>query len=181
MILASGGTSQVAHRPTAEEGGLTLFAPSGRRVAGSLIDALWSFLGEGGARDYVAILAYLPETERHDGLLQTIRRAVGGRLRLATTLGYGPRYLHSTGQLHKGGAGNGRFLLLTADDREDLPIPGRAYTFGALKRAQALGDYAALARRGCRLRRLHLGADVTAALERLAMLVSGAPSFSTRV
>ncbi len=179
VILASGGTSPVAHRPTAEEGGLTLFAPSGRRSEGSLTDALWSFLGEGGARDYVAILAYLPETERHDGLLQTIRRAVGGRLRLATTLGYGPRYLHSTGQLHKGGAGNGRFLLLTADDREDLQIPGRAYTFGALKRAQALGDYAALARRGCRLRRLHLGADVTTALERLAMLMSGSPSFST--
>jgi hypothetical protein len=88
-------------------------------------------------------------------------------MRAATTLGYGPRYLHSTGQLHKGGGDNGLFLLITVDDSEDVEVPGRTYTFGVLKRAQALGDLEALRRRGRHVLRLHLSGDVEAGLKRI--------------
>jgi len=94
--------------------------------------------------------------------------------RAATTLGYGPRYLHSTGQLHKGGGDNGLFILLTGDDSEDLEVPGQAYTFGVLKRAQALGDLEALRRRGRRVIRLHLSDDVEAGLDKLARALRSA-------
>ena len=94
--------------------------------------------------DYVAILAYIAPTPEHDRTLTAIRVAIRDRYRVATTVGYGPRYLHSTGQLHKGGPNTGVFLQLVGDDRRDLPIPGASYTFGALKHAQALGDLQAL-------------------------------------
>ncbi|MBI3621681.1 MAG: glucose-6-phosphate isomerase [Nitrospirae bacterium] len=152
--------------------GLRLVAPSGRVAGGSLPEAVWNFLKQAGPTDYVALLAYLPQTDTHDAALQAIRNAIHERLRVATTVGYGPRYLHSTGQLHKGGDGRGLFLLITSDEREDAPVPGRAYSFGVLKRAQALGDEAALVQRGRRLLRLHLGADVTADLERAARLIT---------
>src|SRR5437773_1760244 len=86
---------------------------------------------------------------------------------MRTTSGYGPRYLHSTGQLHKGGPDRAVFLQLTADDPEDLPMPEAPYGFGTLKRAQALGDFRALQSKGRRVMRLHLGADATAGLGRL--------------
>jgi glucose-6-phosphate isomerase len=154
------------------EQGLRLFAPSGRPPGGSFTEAVWLFLKQAGAADYVALLAYLPQSDAHDAALQAIRRAIHDRLRVATTVGYGPRYLHSTGQLHKGGDGRGLFLLITSDEREDAPIPGRPYSFGLLKRAQALGDEAALTGRGRRVLHLHLGADVTADLERAARLIT---------
>lgn len=86
-------------------------------------------------------------------------------------MGYGPRFLHSTGQLHKGGPNTGVFLQITADDAEDLPIPGQKYSFGILKRAQAQGDFAVLAERGRRVLRVHLGPDVQAGLTRLREIV----------
>lgn len=110
-------------------------------------------------RDYIALLVYLEENEEHDALLSEIRRHVRDRLRVATTAGYGPRYLHSTGQLHKGGPDTGVFLLITADARQDLPVPGERYSFGALERAQALGDFAALLGRRRRALRLHFRHD----------------------
>ena len=106
--------------------------------------------------DYLAILAYLspaPEVTTH---LQAVRAAWGRALGCATTLGFGPRYLHSTGQLHKGGPNTGLFLVITADDAEDLEIPEQGRTFGDLKRAQARGDIRALLARGRRVAHIHL-------------------------
>jgi hypothetical protein len=103
-----------------------------------------------------------------DQALQRVRVAAGGRSGLATTLGIGPRFLHSTGQLHKGGPDQGLFLQLTAEEGPDVPIPGEPYGFDLLRRAQAAGDYEVLGRRGRRVVRLHLAGDVAAALARLA-------------
>jgi glucose-6-phosphate isomerase len=117
--------------------------------------------------DYVAFLAYIQRTAEHDEALARLRASVRYSTRAATTLGYGPRYLHSTGQLHKGGPGTGVFLLLTADDAEDVPIPESPYTFGKLKRAQALGDLKSLRAHGRRVAHVHLGAEIGAGLSRL--------------
>ncbi len=106
--------------------------------------------------DYVAILAYLPPTPTVIAELQRVRAAWGRFLQCATTLGFGPRYLHSTGQLHKGGPNTGLFLVVTADPIEDMPIPGMAWTFGELHRAQARGDVRALLARGRRVAHVHL-------------------------
>jgi hypothetical protein len=95
-----------------------------------------------------------------------MRLSIRDSLHLATTLGYGPRYLHSTGQFHKGGPNTGLFLLLTADDVDDLQIPGKPYTFSLLKYAQAQGDLEALQKHGRRVIRLHLGTEVIAGLAR---------------
>ncbi len=101
--------------------------------------------------DYAGLLAYLPsEDEQYESLLRRIRTEVGTRCRCATMVGYGPRYLHSTGQLHKGGANNGVFIIITAPPAEDLAIPGEPFAFGVLERAQALGDFASLERTGRR-------------------------------
>jgi len=107
--------------------------------------------------DYLAILAYLAPTPDVTGKLQAVRAAWGRALGCATTLGFGPRYLHSTGQLHKGGPNTGLFLVVTADDAEDAEIPGMGITFGRLKRAQARGDIRALLARGRRVAHVHLG------------------------
>ena len=106
--------------------------------------------------DYLAILAYLPPTAEVTALLQAVRADWGRALRCATTLGFGPRYLHSTGQLHKGGPNTGLFLVITADDAEDVEIPEQGRTFGELKRAQARGDVRALLARGRRVAQVHL-------------------------
>jgi len=106
--------------------------------------------------DYLAILAYLPPTADIAARLQTVRAAWAQELGCATTLGFGPRYLHSTGQLHKGGPNTGLFLVVTADDAEDADIPEMGTTFGRLKRAQARGDIRALVARGRRVAHVHL-------------------------
>lgn len=141
--------------------------------ADSLEDALGGFLRQVRPGDYLALAAYLPEKPSTDAALQSIRVALRDGTRNATTVGYGPRYLHSTGQLHKGGDDRGLFLLLTADDREDVEVPGQPYSFGVLKRAQALGDFEALQKRGRRVVRLHLS-DVDAGLDRLTHAVQSA-------
>src|SRR5881394_1417989 len=107
--------------------------------------------------DYLAILAYLAPTPDVTAKLQAVRAAWGRALGCATTLGFGPRYLHSTGQLHKGGPNTGLFLVVTTDDAEDAEIPGMGITFGRLKRAQARGDIRALLARGRRVAHVHLG------------------------
>ena len=110
---------------------------------------------EGG--DYFGLLAYLPpDREPFESALQGIRTAVGTSSRCATMFGYGPRYLHSTGQLHKGGANNGVFIIVTADVPEDLPIPGEPFSFGVLEMAQALGDFESLDSAGRRALHVHL-------------------------
>jgi glucose-6-phosphate isomerase len=120
--------------------------------------------------DYVAVLAYVAPTARRHALLQDLRRAAAARANVAATLGYGPRYLHSTGQLHKGGAANGIFLLVTQDETDaadDLPIPGKPYTFGRLFAAQAEGDLRTLVARGRRVVEFRLRRPVEEALAAL--------------
>jgi hypothetical protein len=131
------------------------------------VDCLAAFLALARKGDYVALLAYIHASSSHKALLKTIHMRLADGLKVATTAGYGPRYLHSTGQLHKGDAGRGLFLLITADDSEDVPIPGEPYTFSVLKMAQALGDFQSLAAKKRRVLRVHLGKNVQAGLDRL--------------
>jgi glucose-6-phosphate isomerase len=135
---------------------------------------LAAFLNRHREGDYVALLAYLEPTAESGAPLESIRTRLRDATHLATTLGYGPRYLHSTGQLHKGGANNGLFIQITADDAQDLPIPGEPYSFSILKQAQALGDLRSLESKQRRVIRLHLGKDVPARWARLEKLVESA-------
>ena len=134
---------------------------------------LAAFLNQARAGDYVALMAYLAPSAENTAALQSLRVRLRDSLRLATTLGYGPRFLHSTGQLHKGGANNGLFIQITADDAQDLPIPGEPYSFSTLKQAQALGDLHSLDSKHRRVIRLHLKGGVTVQLGRLKKLVEG--------
>lgn len=164
--------------PTHTDGPLGLYADG---AGGSLADALARFLRERRSGDYVAVLAYLTESSETERALQAVRLRLRDATHLATTLGYGPRYLHSTGQYHKGGPPTGLFLIVTADESEDAPVPGQPYTFGVFKRAQALGDLEALRAHGRRAVRIHLRGPVGAALARLedvtaAALAAGGPA-----
>jgi transaldolase/glucose-6-phosphate isomerase len=132
------------------------------------LDRIRAHLGAAVPGDYLAICAYFMHTGARDALLTRIRVACRDRSRDATTVGYGPRFLHSTGQLHKGGPATGLFLQLTADVAQDLEIPGEGYSFGTLRNAQSLGDLQVLRRRGRRVLRVHLGADVEGGLAALA-------------
>jgi transaldolase/glucose-6-phosphate isomerase len=123
-------------------------------------EVLRHFLAQAHAGDYLAFMAYINDTPESDRLFLEMRAIVQNQLHLPTTLGYGPRFLHSTGQFHKGGPNTGLFLQLTADDLQDMPIPGVPYTFGVFKQAQALGDLKALQEHGRRVGRIHLGADI---------------------
>jgi transaldolase/glucose-6-phosphate isomerase len=140
-------------------------------------ERLRAHLAQAGAGDYVALCAYFARSAARDGLLSKLRvaaRARGNGTKPATTVGYGPRFLHSTGQLHKGGANNGVFLQLVADAPRDLPIPGEVYSFAGLRDAQALGDLQVLRRRGRRALRVNLGNDVDAGLATLLATVEKA-------
>jgi transaldolase/glucose-6-phosphate isomerase len=114
--------------------------------------------------DYFALLAYIEMNDAHEAALQLIRHHVRDRRRVATCLGFGPRFLHSTGQCYKGGPNSGVFLQITCDDARDLRVPGQQYTFGIVKAAQARGDFQVLADRKRRALRVHLGPDVAAGL-----------------
>jgi transaldolase/glucose-6-phosphate isomerase len=128
-------------------------------------------LDRAGAGDYIALCQYIQETDEHEELIQAIRTHMRDSLSVATTTGYGPRFLHSTGQLHKGGPASGVFIQITADDKEDAPIAGEPFTFGVLKQAQALGDFESLASRNRRAIRLHLGSDIAGGLRTLLEIV----------
>jgi hypothetical protein len=132
---------------------------------------LRAHLGRLGAGDYFAVLAYVEMNAEHESLLQGLRMTVRDRKRVATCLGFGPRFLHSTGQAYKGGPNSGVFLQITCDDAQDLPVPGQKYTFGVVKAAQARGDFQVLADRNRRALRVHLGSNVKAGLGKLAELV----------
>lgn len=133
----------------------------------TLSGTLTQFFAGAKPGNYAAIMAYLPENLAIDAALQAIRLRLRSRYKLATTVGYGPRFLHSTGQLHKGGPNTGFFLQLTADNQEDTPVPHQPYTFGVFKQAQAQGDLQALRQHGRRVLRLHLGNDVVRGLAEL--------------
>jgi glucose-6-phosphate isomerase len=125
------------------------------------------------ARDYLALLPYLPpEDAQCAPVLQRFRTAVAAQTGCAAMLGFGPRYLHSTGQLHKGGPNSGVFVIVTADGAEDLPVPGEAYSFGVLEAAQAIGDFQALDRLGRRALLLHLPRRDPALLQRITEKLS---------
>jgi transaldolase/glucose-6-phosphate isomerase len=158
-------------QPALVEGPLRVYAP---QAAVTVAETLARFLGQAHPGDYVALMAYLTEEPANDEALQELRRRLRDSLHLATTLGYGPRFLHSTGQLHKGGPNTGLFLQLTADDPVDAPIPGQPYTFGMFKRAQALGDLEALRRHGRRVARIHLAPDVRQGLAAVGQAVEAA-------
>jgi transaldolase/glucose-6-phosphate isomerase len=121
--------------------------------------------------DYFAVLAYIEMNLEDENSLQALRHAVRDKKKVATCLGFGPRFLHSTGQAYKGGPNSGVFLQITCDDAEDLAVPEQKYTFGVVKAAQARGDFEVLAERGRRALRVHLGADVRAGLAQLSSAV----------
>ena len=157
--------------PTFSEGPLRFYGAGQERNAK---DFFWAFFAQARPGDYFSLQAYLPEIPATTQALQTIRQLVRDDLGLATTLGYGPRFLHSTGQYHKGGPNTGLFLQLTADDAEDALIPGQPYTFGVFKRAQALGDLEALQKHGRRVLHVHLGSDIDQGLKALGRVIEGA-------
>ena len=118
--------------------------------------------------DYCALLAYVERNKRHRDALQDIRVLIRDRKRVATCLGFGPRFLHSTGQAYKGGPNTGVFLQITCDDATDLKVPDQKYTFGVVEAAEARGDFEVLAERDRRVLRVHLGTHVAAGLTTLA-------------
>lgn len=138
----------------------------------SLVEAIELWMSQRQAGDYIALQAFLPPTSALTGALQQLRKMLLDRTRSATTLGYGPRFLHSTGQLHKGGANNGLFLQLVDDPGNDLYVPETNFTFGQVIRAQAIGDYKALTERKRRVLRVDLQTDAVAGLETLQQLIS---------
>jgi RpiB/LacA/LacB family sugar-phosphate isomerase len=155
-----------------EEDGIVLMTKSNKKP-GSVSRGLAAHLAMAAPGDYLAIQAYLTPTAEAGRALQEMRVALRDRLRVATTVGWGPRYLHSTGQLHKGGPTSGLFIQITGDDREDLAIPGAGYGFSTLKSAQALGDLQSLRDGARRVIRLHLTGKQSQALQQLLQMVSG--------
>ena len=133
----------------------------------SLAGYLRAHLNRLKAGDYLGLLAYIEMNDANENQLQTMRSAIRDSKRVATCLGFGPRFLHSTGQAYKGGPNTGVFLQITADDKEDLAVPGQKYTFGIVKAAQARGDFQVLSERDRRALRIHLGGDVAAGLSKL--------------
>ena len=140
---------------------------AGDSINKTLKDYLTAHLARIKPNDYFALLAYIEMNQENQAWLQEIRHAVLDKHKVATCLGFGPRFLHSTGQAYKGGANNGVFLQITSDDSEDLLIPEQKYTFGAVKAAQARGDFQVLLDRNRRALRVHLGADVKDGLQKL--------------
>jgi len=164
-----------AESPFFEAEGIKLFADQENAAAlkdgvseASLGAYLRAHLKRLGDKDYFAMLAYIEMNEAHEESLQLARAAVRDARRVATCLGFGPRFLHSTGQAYKGGPNTGVFLQITCDDEKDLPVPGQKYTFGVVKAAQARGDLEVLNERGRRALRVHLGTDVQGGLRTLA-------------
>ncbi len=140
----------------------------------SLISYLKAHLDRLQPGDYFALLAYIEMNDPHERKLQWVRHMVRDTKRVATCLGFGPRFLHSTGQAYKGGPNTGVFLQVTCDDAVDLPVPGQKYTFEIVKAAQARGDFQVLAERGRRALRVHLGANVSTGLVKLHEAVTAA-------
>jgi transaldolase/glucose-6-phosphate isomerase len=161
-----------------EDKGIKLFADEKNAAAlkggADLAGVLKAHLSRLGAGDYFAVLGYITMNAANEKSLQAIRHAVRDKKRVATVLGFGPRFLHSTGQAYKGGPNSGVFLQITCDDAKDLPVPGQKYTFGVVKAAQARGDFAVLAERGRRALRVHLGKNLKSGLATLTKAVQKA-------
>jgi transaldolase/glucose-6-phosphate isomerase len=164
--------------PFFEDQGLKLFADEKNAAAlknnANLAEVLRAHLGRIGAGDYFALLGYIQMNDAHEKSLQAIRHQIRDAKKSATCLGFGPRFLHSTGQAYKGGPNSGVFLQLTCDDAADIPVPGQKFTFGIVKAAQARGDFAVLSDRDRRALRIHLGKNVKGDLAKLAKAVKQA-------
>jgi transaldolase / glucose-6-phosphate isomerase len=167
--------------PIHSEGGVSLFTDDKNAAAlngavgsdKSLAGYLKAHLNRLGAGDYFALLGYVEMNNAHDKSLQGMRTAVRDKKKVATCLGFGPRFLHSTGQAYKGGPNSGVFLQVTCDDKADLAVPGQKFTFGVVKAAQARGDFTVLAERNRRALRVHLK-DVESGLATLQAAVQKA-------
>jgi transaldolase/glucose-6-phosphate isomerase len=153
-------------RPTLDYDDIDAYGPA---MGGTVTEALKAFLTNFRPGDYVAIMAYLPTQPEVDGALDALRLRIRDGLRAATTVGYGPRFLHSTGQLHKGDGNKGLFVQLTHSPANDVEVPGEKYTFAILHAAQAQGDYNALKESNRRLIRFHIeaGQDLAGAIRKL--------------
>jgi transaldolase/glucose-6-phosphate isomerase len=164
-----------AETPLFEEGGIKLFTDPKNAAALGKHDSLQAYLKAHldriGDSDYFALLGYIEMNQANECALQKIRLKIRDEKRVATCLGFGPRFLHSTGQAYKGGPNSGVFLQITCDEATDLKVPGQTYTFGTVKAAQARGDFDVLASRGRRALRVHLPSDVNAALATLASIL----------
>ncbi len=168
-------------RPVLTDGGIQLYATDAYAAklkaaapSATLAGYLKAHLNQMQAGDYFATLAFLPMFPQHEAAIQAFRHKVRDAKRVATCLGFGPRFLHSTGQDYKGGPNTGVFLQITADHAADLAIPGQRYSFGVVIAAQAAGDLAVLESRGRRALRVHLGADVAAGLRTLSAAIDAA-------
>jgi transaldolase/glucose-6-phosphate isomerase len=163
--------------PFFEADGLKLYADDKNAAAlkgASLVEVLKKHLDRVHASDYFGVLGYVPMNEQNEKTLQSLRMGVRDKKKVATVLGFGPRFLHSTGQAYKGGPNSGVFLQITHDHADDIPVPDQKYTFGVVQAAQARGDFAVLAERGRRALRVHLGPDVHAGLTKLSAAVKQA-------
>jgi hypothetical protein len=171
-----------AEKPVVEDNGIRLFtdeknaAELAKVAAGdnTLVGYLKAHLARIKVGDYFAVLGYIQMNAEHELALQAMRLLVRDKKRVATVLGFGPRFLHSTGQAYKGGPNSGVFLQITCDDSVELPVPGQKYTFGIVKAAQARGDFQVLADRGRRALRVHLGSNLKAGLAALQAAVQKA-------
>jgi transaldolase / glucose-6-phosphate isomerase len=170
-----------AEKPILEDSGIRLFTDEKNEAdltkaasEKSLAGYLKAHLNRIHAGDYFAVLGYIQMNAEHEQSLQTLRHAVRDKKHVATCLGFGPRFLHSTGQAYKGGPNSGVFLQITCDDSVELPVPGQKYTFGVVKAAQARGDFQVLAERGRRALRVHLGKDLKSGLATLKAAVQKA-------
>ena len=152
----------------AQSGGLTVYGAGSANA--SFADLLSEHIKKAGRGDYIALLAYLEETAEIDAALTTLRATLRNLTGRAVTVGYGPRYLHSTGQLHKGGPDSGVFVQITAPDHADFDVPRSSYSFSVLKQAQAQGDLDALLAHGRRALRIDLGNNIVAGLGQLTEL-----------
>ena len=168
-------------KPILEQDGIKLFANKENAEAllngsNTLGAAIRQHLDRIKPGDYFGLLAYIPMFTEYEAKLQEARKRIVEDKNVATVLGFGPRFLHSTGQAYKGGPNSGVFLQITCDEAEDLPVPGQKYSFGIVKAAQARGDFQVLADRHRRVLRVHLGTDLSADLDRLRDLISAAVS-----
>ncbi|MEQ1948686.1 MAG: bifunctional transaldolase/phosoglucose isomerase [Bryobacteraceae bacterium] len=154
-----------------EENGIRVYGKTSAKSLSSCVRELLATIQPG---DYFALLGYIEMNDANERALEKMRVAVRDAKKVATCVGFGPRFLHSTGQAYKGGSNNGVFLQITADDARDLPVPGQTYTFSVVKAAQARGDMEVMQERGRRALRIHLTGGVEAGLEKLASAITHA-------
>jgi transaldolase/glucose-6-phosphate isomerase len=169
-------------RPFLESNGIKIYTDPKNAAAfqnaRTLVDVLKNHIERINAGDYFGVLAYLTMNKENEAALEVIRHNVRDLRKVATVLGFGPRFLHSTGQAYKGGPDTGVFVQITCDDQVDLPVPGQKYTFSIVKAAQARGDFAVLAERGRRALRVHLGKNVKGDLAKVARALQKALAMS---